>query len=1059
MAYYCTQCNAANLIDYHNGEFFGSCFNCGSPIHLQQTDSLCINTIIGERYQIRELLEETGINNLYLATDLVTSNLVILRVFCWDFSYSISDPEDFLNTVDSVGGIAAPTHVEIVDWGINEDLIFTVWPCENIETLTRLLKHHTNFEPEVALSICREIAIALENIYFETGVGHYNLSADVIYLDGQGNTRFSDAGHAAYLFYDEHFQDAEFNIFNAHYVSPEITFNWSFPDIRSDMYSLGCCLYAMVTGKLPFGHRGPQNEADYTNFSLTKPDELRLGDTFCQIFYGMTEVNPDDRYESWHDVIKHMDNYFHEDKMQRKSSMSGKRRSLTISYNFDVFTDIDETLVKKARSKKRQKKKKALSSSDIRVRMRSESPISKIRTRSGKSVRKKNRKNDNTTLLTVASVIAVLGVLLFAILASKLSGVNSENFAAVKKENKEVTSKQSTELKTAVKSKTQKNKKTQAASTLDTATIPLTAEDEFKELTFEVREFTMRKEWDKALTLCELYDGPYNTQVTKLRAEIEKKRMSYLQVQLDKSRVKEPAGVTDQPLGEHGSLKEMVDKIYKGQYTEALTMLPYVENTEKMNLSLEKASLEDLGPERLKNLIGRGYEMEVGREITLNVEGNDFKGTLQQVSIINGSLKIKVNYLSRKLERIYSFNLINPQDNLKRIVKSDQVEQAFTRFLFLLKKKLYDQALDSLSKYDGSLKEALTTAMQDIQNDKAQTKWLELVSFLSLQNGLDDNKFVESFKSIHLVGGDAWVAKWLMNDFIKKYGLSSFYEQKKSRISLLQSFLSNYSSSSKEPSLIVSADGRPGTTSFLKAVKEVESGGLIRLLPGEYSGNLIINRKMQIIGATGVSYNGNMSLDEDHIDLSHIHFKEGYVELHRKVRNVQLDWLFFDKSGMKLRGENSFVTIANCLVRGLNLTTCRKINITDSVLLDSDDSDANNRYAINGFLSGSLTNSIIYSQDGYAMKMHDKMDSTLLVKYCLFYGKKGLVFKNKDKLSILDENNFNREVGRLVNSELVVPQFVGAQYGNYKLKDFTPGFFTGEDKKAIGIQFSYKIQK
>ena len=96
------------------------------------------------------------------------------------FSYSISDPEDFLNTVDSVGSIATPTHVEIVDWGVNEDLMYTVWPCENIETLTRLLKQHTSFEPEIALSICREIAIALENIYFETGVGHYNLSADVV---------------------------------------------------------------------------------------------------------------------------------------------------------------------------------------------------------------------------------------------------------------------------------------------------------------------------------------------------------------------------------------------------------------------------------------------------------------------------------------------------------------------------------------------------------------------------------------------------------------------------------------------------------------------------------------------------------------------------------------------------------------------------------------------------------------------------------------------------------------------------------------------------------------
>ena len=92
--------------------------------------------------------------------------------------------------------------------------------------------------------------------------------------------------------------------------------------------------------------------------------------------------------------------------------------------------------------------------------------------------------------------------------------------------------------------------------------------------------------------------------------------MGYLKVQLDKSLIKEPAGVTDQPLGGMGTLEEMVDKIYKGQYTEALSVLPVVENVEKMNLSLEKGSLEDLSPERLKDLIGRGYETEVGREIT-----------------------------------------------------------------------------------------------------------------------------------------------------------------------------------------------------------------------------------------------------------------------------------------------------------------------------------------------------------------------------------------------------------------------------------------------------------
>ena len=66
---------------------------------------------------------------------------------------------------------------------------------------------------------------------------------------------------------------------------------------------------------------------------------------------------------------------------------------------------------------------------------------------------------------------------------------------------------------------------------------------------------------------------------------------------------------------------------------------------------------------------------------------------------------------------------------------------------------------------------------------------------------------------------------------------------------------------------------------------------------------------------------------------------------------------------------------------------------------------------------------------------------------------------NKDKLSVLDKGSFNRKVGRLVNSELAIPQFVGVRSGNYKLERFYPAFFTGEDKKAIGIQFSYKIQK
>ena len=70
-----------------------------------------------------------------------------------------------------------------------------------------------------------------------------------------------------------------------------------------------------------------------------------------------------------------------------------------------------------------------------------------------------------------------------------------------------------------------------------------------------------------------------------------------------------------------------------------------------------------------------------------------------------------------------------------------------------------------------------------------------------------------------------------MNDFMKKYGESPFFSENKSRISLLQSFISKVGLNVKKTSsVIVSADGRPGTMSILSAIRDVDPGSLIRML-------------------------------------------------------------------------------------------------------------------------------------------------------------------------------------------------------------------------------------
>ncbi|MCM8531451.1 MAG: protein kinase [Lentisphaeraceae bacterium] len=1052
MAYYCKQCGSANLIDYSNSKFVGSCFNCAQPIHVE-TDSLCVNTIIGERYQIRELLEETNISNLYVASDLATGSLVILRVFCWDFSYSITEPEDFLNTVDSVSSIATPTHVELIDWGVNEDLMFTIWPCDSVETLTKLLKNHQNFEPTVALSICRDIAIALEKIYFETGVGHYNLSADNIYLDSHGEARFSDSGHAAYLFYDEHFQDAEFNIFNMHYVSPEVAFNWSFPDIKSDMYSLGCCLYAMVTGKLPFGHRGPQSENDYSQFSFTKPDEFRLGDTFVGIFYGLTEVNPSERFENWRDVIKLMDKYLYEENMMRKSSLSGKRRMLTTSYNFDVYADIDENLARPARARKRKKKKKVLSTSDIRVKMRSEAPVSNVRYRSTKAVNAKSKHAGGQTMLIVTCVIVSLGILLFALMASKLS--SQESVVADSKTAKVDSGsiKEATPKK--VPSKSVKQKKTIDKTPEDSGSIALTQEDKFKELTFEVREFTIRKDWDQALVLCRAYSGKYQNQVDALISEIEKKKVLYLENKLNNIAT-EDKSETSEVMAGSSKLADIAEKVFKKQFNVALQIVPVVEELEKLDLTMEKEALEDLDPIRLNSVLAKSYEADKGNPINVTVDGVDYEGTVLQVSSVNGSLRMSVNYLSRKLERIYSFNSINPLDNLKRIKYTNKSKESLVRFMFLINNDLHSDAEKYLDDYQGPLKKSLTLALKNIQNSYASQSWQELLDFVGLTYNADPEKFVDSFKLVKLVGGDPWLAKWYFERFMKNYALSSYYEENKTSVSLLHRFLLKLTEKSKHPDLLVSDNGAKGTVSLEAAINNVKEGGLIRILPGAYPGNIIIRKKLHLVGASGVRFTGNVSIDEDRVVLQHINFINGYLELHRGVRDVIVSWLSFKSSGIMMRGDNSNVSIIDTITKGLILGDCRQVNIKDSIILDSSLGDIQNKYAISGFVSGSISNSIIFSQNGFAMKFTERKDSTMNLKYCLIFGRQGLAHIRKDNLIINDLGEFNRRVGRIQNSELVMPVFRSQLEGDYRLKDFTPGFFTGENKKAIGVQFNYQ---
>ena len=1076
-AIYCENCGSANLLENTNEDFSGSCHHCASPISYL-AEGISKNTIIGERYQIQDILDEDSHSNIYFALDYTTNELVIVRVFCWDYSYSITDPEEFLYLTESISVLAQPNHVEIIDWGVDDDLLYTVWPGDSIETLEKLLTIHNTFEPDVTVSIIKETAECLAYAFDEIGVGHYALSPKNLYIDARGSVKISELGFAAQLFKDQNFLDSGVEFYDWRYQAPEIILDWYPPDIRCDMFSLGYCLYSMVTGEKPFDRMKPISQGDYERIGFSRADQYRLGETFMDLFHGLTATNPSERFHTWKDAINFMDYYLQEEKLLKQSALSGRRRSMTTSFNMDLYKDVETNKppLKVQTSKKRQK---AMSASDIRQKASfyvSEQP----RKMKGKTIRPfggKKKKSKDNTMPIIIGVVAAMFLVLMIILA-----VNSQNddnqTASSSTKDKASNSEGAASTKQSVDNKTPDEKglnnqvqvTTPPVQTGDTTTKvnevpdpnnkePENHLDAFNELTFMVREYTIRKEWDSAIKLIDGYSGPLKDRQQSLKAEIVRKRLAYLERQVAAKQTSPDKGEEPPPEekpiedAENATLEALAQKIYSGNTDAALILLPLEEQVQKLDLHLIKGILEGASVKGIDSLIAENYVKEIGKDLELKIDGIQTKGQIRQVLAEEASLKMNVVFLTRQLERIYKFSQIDPLENVKRIVRNDPNESILLQFIYLVRNRRFNAAQHTLLKYDGVLKKELIKTMEQFKNEEAEFAWNKLLVKLKVDPKLSDNEFVDQLNKTKMNVDDQWVFFHELQEFNSRFSTTQYFQAKKHLVTITSRLFEKQVNLMKKPSAIVSVDGRSGTVTLESALRDVADGGTIRILPGTYKGSLSINSKIHLIGATDVFLQGAVAITTDRVELRNVVIENGFIDIYRKVRDVKIHNCQVRKGGIVMRGDNTDITIENTVMYGLKVGKNRQTTIKDCVILENPENQSS--YTISGFVSGPISNSIIRSKTEYGMNIPEKVESTLSLRYCMIFGAKGICYINKGRESIQGENDFNRKAGRAVQLRIAQPQFIDEANFNFKIKDFSPGFFEGENKKCIGVQYNY----
>jgi formylglycine-generating enzyme required for sulfatase activity/dienelactone hydrolase len=195
---------------------------------------------------------------VYLANDPKHRRQVAIKVLRPELSASLG-AERFLREIETVGALTHPHILPLFDSGEVGGLLYFVMPFIEGETLRDRLDREGQLEVGEALRIAREVADGLDYAHGQ-GVVHRDIKPENVLLADE-HAVIADFGVARVVATvgADRLTETGLAIGTPAYMSPEQVSGEQVIDGRSDVYSLGCLLYEMLSGLPPF--TGPTRQS------------------------------------------------------------------------------------------------------------------------------------------------------------------------------------------------------------------------------------------------------------------------------------------------------------------------------------------------------------------------------------------------------------------------------------------------------------------------------------------------------------------------------------------------------------------------------------------------------------------------------------------------------------------------------------------------------------------------------------------------------------------------------------------------------------------------------
>ena len=321
---------------------------------------MIIGTTINSRYDIKMLIGDGGMANVYLAYDRTLKRHVAIKMLRYELSKDERFIKRFKRESAQVINLDHPNIVHVYTVGDYKQQPFIVMEYVKGKTLKDYLREHGALEPQTVIHIMTQLA---EGVLYahQNNIIHRDLKSQNIMITDDQVVKITDFGIA--LSSNEADMTQTNTIMGSvHYLAPELA-RGNLATERSDIYALGIILYELLTGDVPFKGEGAVNialqhlEAEMPSIKLVKEE---LPNSLDNIISRCTCKLPSDRYHSVDELLIDLNSALTTERVD-EPLLSGSIKDEALEKTMvmsDLKKEVSEEMAKKSKKKRKGRKGK-----------------------------------------------------------------------------------------------------------------------------------------------------------------------------------------------------------------------------------------------------------------------------------------------------------------------------------------------------------------------------------------------------------------------------------------------------------------------------------------------------------------------------------------------------------------------------------------------------------------------------------------------------------------------------------------------------------------------------